>query len=49
MIGLPSTTLLVDKYEVGEPRLLGHGRYGPHLHSDACRQQYHNIAKKHKG
>ena len=29
MLGLPSTTLLVGKYEVGEPRLLGHGRYGP--------------------
>ena len=29
MLGLPTTTLLVGKYEVGEPRLLGHGRYGP--------------------
>lgn len=29
MLGLPSTTLLVGKYEVGEPRLLGQGRYGP--------------------
>jgi len=29
MLGLPSTTLLVGKYEVGEPRLLGKGRYGP--------------------
>ena len=28
-LGLPSTTLLVGKYEVGEPRLLGQGRYGP--------------------
>ena len=27
--GSPATTLLVGKYEVGEPRLLGQGRYGP--------------------